>query len=210
MLSGHASKRRVNRYILQVSGLQRMHLSRRRSTVICAGVVVVLLGVGLATLSRLSAQAPAADAPVAAPTPRVFFDTYCITCHNQKLKTAGLMLDTLDLSKPGAHAETLEKVIAKLRAGSMPPPGMPRAKAAAYSAVASELENEVDKAWAAHPNPGRIGAVQRLNASEYNNAIRDLFALDMDVKPLLPGDDTADGSFDNFADSLSISPAHLS
>ena len=65
------------------------------------------------------------------------------------------------------------------------------------------------KAWAANPNPGRIGAVQRLNRAEYNNAIRDLFALDMDVKPLLPGDDTADGSFDNFADTLSISTAHL-
>ena len=97
------------------------------------------------------------------PTPRVFFDTYCITCHNQKLKTAGLMLDKLDLTNPGAHAETLEKVIAKLRAGSMPPPGMPRANDATYHVVASTLENEVDKAWAAHPNPGRIGAVHRLN-----------------------------------------------
>ena len=77
-----------------------MHLSRRRSTVMCA-VVAVLVGGGLVTYSRLSAQAPAADAAVAAPTPRVFFDTYCITCHNQKLKTAGLMLDTLDLSQAG-------------------------------------------------------------------------------------------------------------
>ncbi len=186
-----------------------MHLSRRRSTVIGTGVLVVLLGGGLIALSRLSAQAPAPNTAAAAPTPRVFFDTYCITCHNQKLKTAGLMLDTLDLTQPGVHAQTLEKVIVKLRAGSMPPPGMPRAKPAIYSVVASELENEVDKAWAANPNPGRIGAVQRLNASEYNNAIRDLFALDMDVKPLLPGDDTADGSFDDFADSLSISTAHL-
>jgi hypothetical protein len=119
------------------------------------------------------------------------------------------MLDTVDLTKPGAHEETLEKVIAKLRAGSMPPPGMPRANEATYHAVASALENEVDKAWAGNPNPGRIGAVQRLNRAEYNNAIRDLFALDLDVKPLLPGDDTADGSFDNFADTLSISTAHL-
>src|SRR5262249_37191536 len=69
---------------------------------------------------------------------------------------------------------------------------------------------ELDKAWAANPNPGRIGAVQRLNRAEYNNAVRDLFALpDLDVTALLPGDDTADGSFDNFADSLSISTAHL-
>jgi len=119
------------------------------------------------------------------------------------------MLDTVDLAKPGANAETLEKVIAKLRAGSMPPPGMPRADEAAYHAVASALENVIDQAWAANPNPGRIGAVQRLNRAEYNNAIRDLFALDMDVKALLPGDDTADGSFDNFADTLSISTAHL-
>ena len=75
--------------------------------------------------------------------------------------------------------------------------------------MASALENEIDQAWAANPNPGRIGAVHRLNRAEYNNAIRDLFALDLDVKPLLPGDDTADGSFDNFADTLSISTAHL-
>ena len=111
--------------------------------------------------------------------------------------------------KPGANPEIWERVIAKLRAGSMPPPGMPRPDAAAYRAVASSLENEIDRAWEASPNPGRISAVHRLNRAEYNNAIRDLFALDLDVKPLLPGDETADGSFDNFADSLSISTAHL-
>jgi hypothetical protein len=143
------------------------------------------------------------------PTPRQFFDTYCITCHNTKLKTAGLALDTLDVSKPAAHAELLEKVIAKLRAGSMPPQGMPRADAATYKVIATALENAIDKAWQASPNPGRIGAVHRLNRAEYSNAIRDLFALDFDVKPLLPGDDTADGSFDNFADTLSISTDHL-
>ena len=142
-------------------------------------------------------------------TPRMFFDTYCVTCHNQKLKTAGLTLDTMDAAHPGAHAKEWEKVIGKLRAGSMPPQGMPRADAAAYRAVARTLEDEIDQAWEAHPNPGRIGAVHRLNRAEYNNAIRDLFALDLDVKSLLPGDDTADGSFDNFADSLSISTAHL-
>jgi mono/diheme cytochrome c family protein len=185
-----------------------MHLSRASSYSMSVALAV-LLGGGLAALSRLGAQAPASNAVAAAPTPRVFLDTYCVTCHNQKLKTAGLMLDTVDLTKPGVHAETLEKVVAKLRAGSMPPPGMPRADAATYRIVASALENEIDKAWAANPNPGRIGAVQRLNRAEYNNAIRDLFALDLDVKPLLPGDDTADGSFDNFADTLSISTAHL-
>jgi len=141
--------------------------------------------------------------------PRAFFDTYCVSCHNQKLKTAGLALDTVDLTKPAANAEILEKVIGKLRAGSMPPPKMPRADAATYGLIATTLENQIDQATLAHPNPGRISAVHRLNRAEYNNAIRDLFALDVDVKPLLPGDDTADGSFDNFADVLSISTAHL-
>src|SRR5262249_36258774 len=102
-----------------------------------------------------------------------------------------------------------ERVIAKLRAGSMPPQGAPRPGAAAYRTVATHLENEIDRAWMAHPNPGRMNAVHRLNRAEYNNAIRDLFALDIDVKPLLPGDETADGSFDNFAEVLTISTAHL-
>src|SRR6185436_6436820 len=111
--------------------------------------------------------------------------------------------------QPGANADTWERVIAKLQAGSMPPPGRPRPDAATYHAVASWMETEIDRAWAAHPNPGRTSAVHRLNRTEYNNAVRDLFALELDVTSLLPGDDTADGSFDNFADVLSISTAHL-
>jgi cytochrome c5 len=141
--------------------------------------------------------------------PRAVLDTYCVTCHNEKLHTAGLTLDTLDVTKPGANAEVWEKVIEKLRAGSMPPPGRPRPDAATYRATAIWLENEIDKSWQANPNPGRIGAVHRLNRTEYNNVIRDLLKLDIDVKSQLPGDETADGSFDNFADSLSISTAHM-
>jgi hypothetical protein len=143
------------------------------------------------------------------PAPKQFFTTYCVTCHSQKVHTAGLSLESLDPENPSANGETWEKVIAKLRAGSMPPAGMPRADPATYKTIAAALESSIDKAAAAHPNPGRIGAVHRLNRAEYNNAIRDLFALDVDVKALLPGDDTADGSFDNFADTLSISTAHL-
>ncbi len=153
----------------------------------------------LAVVSTLTAQT----------TPRAFLDKYCITCHNQKLHTAGLAFDTLDLTKPSANAEVMEKIVAKLRSGAMPPPKMPRADAATYRVVATALENQIDQAWAANPNPGRISSVHRLNRAEYNNAIRDLFNLDFDVKPLLPGDDTADGSFDNFADVLSISTVHL-
>jgi mono/diheme cytochrome c family protein len=194
------------------------HRPVRPFRVLLASVFGLILAVGGIAAAFLSAQTPAGQSqPQAARTapanppadPRMFFDTYCITCHNQKLHTAGLALDSLDAANPGAKAEVWEKVIGKLRAGSMPPAGMPRPDAGTYRAVASTLENGIDRAWAAHPNPGRIGAVQRLNRAEYNHAIRDLFALDLDVKPLLPGDDTADGSFDNFADVLSISTAHL-
>ncbi|HUQ93166.1 MAG TPA: DUF1592 domain-containing protein [Bryobacteraceae bacterium] len=148
-------------------------------------------------------------ATVANANPRLFLDTYCVSCHNQKLRTAGLALDHLDAAKPGADAEIWERVIGKLHAGSMPPPGAPRPEAAQYRAVATLLENEIDRAWMERPNPGRISAVHRMNRTQYNNSIRDLFALDLDVRPLLPGDETADGSFDNFADVLSISTAHL-
>ncbi len=180
----------------------------KRASILTAAVAT---GVAIAA-AILSAQTPVRPTPAKATpsiTPRELFDNYCIDCHDHEAPAAGLALDTLDLTKPGPNAATIEKVIAKLRAGAMPPQGSPRPDAATYRSVATTLENAVDQAWAAHPNPGRIGAVQRLNRTEYNNAIRDLLALDLDVKPLLPGDDTADGSFDNFADSLSISTAHL-
>jgi hypothetical protein len=137
------------------------------------------------------------------------FDKYCISCHSEKTRTAGVDLQTLDMAKLSSNPELAEKVIAKLRAGSMPPPGNPRPDADTYHRIAGVLEQEMDRLWVARPNPGRIGAIHRLNRAEYNNAIRDLLAIDLDVKALLPGDDTADGSFDNFADSLSISTAHL-
>jgi len=176
-------------------------------------VVLALSGLiaGAPPGARIAAQVRPAPAPVPAQLPavRAVLDTYCIACHNQRLRTAGLALDGLDATNPGANAEVWENVIAKLRAGSMPPAGRPRPDAATYRAVASALENDIDRAWAASPNPGRINAVHRLNRAEYQNAIRDLFALDIDVRSLLPGDETADGSFDNFATSLSISTVHL-
>ena len=134
---------------------------------------------------------------------------YCVTCHNQRLRTAGLSLETLNAADPAQDAETWEKVIGKLRAGSMPPPGMPRPNPAVAHAVAVSLEESLDRAWAAAPAPARLPAVARLNRTQYSNAVRDLFGLDLDVRPLLPGDETADGSFDNLADALSISTAHL-
>jgi mono/diheme cytochrome c family protein len=140
---------------------------------------------------------------------RATLDKYCVTCHSERLHTAGVVLEGIDVANPATHAELWERVITKLHARSMPPAGLPRPDVAAYDAMASSLEAAIDRAWAANPNPGRIAAVHRLNRVEYNNAIRDLFALDIDVTSKLPGDETADGSFDNFADVLSISTAHL-
>lgn len=154
----------------------------------------------------------ASFAPAQPPHPdpvRSLLNTYCTGCHNGKLKIAGLALDGAGAPQPASNPELWERVIARLRAGSMPPEGSPRPDAAAYQAVVRRLESEIDRAWAANPNPGKISAIHRLNRTEYRNAIRDLFAVDIDVRSLLPGDETADGSFDNFADVLSISTAHL-
>jgi hypothetical protein len=178
-------------------------LPRSRRSVLAATAAVLALAVPAAAPAQQgSAGAPTADV-------REFVDQYCVTCHNRTLRTGGLALDEADADNPHADAEVWESVIARLRAGSMPPPGAPRPDPASYDAVADVLEKEIGQAWLKNPNPGRVSAVHRLNRTEYNNAIRDLFDLDIDVKPLLPGDETADGSFDNFADVLSISTAHL-
>ena len=188
-----------------------MHIFRQKLwLLVIIAVIAMAISSDRSSAGPAAAQNPTASAGSASTAPRAMVDKYCITCHSQKARTAGLDLETLDLSNPGANGEAFEKIILKLRAGSMPPPGQPRPDAATYQAVATTMENLADREWAAKPNPGRIGAVQRLNRAEYNNAIRDLFDLDnIDVRALLPGDDTADGSFDNFADSLSISTAHL-
>ena len=148
---------------------------------------------------------------VTAESARAVLDQYCVRCHNAGRRTAGLALDAgaLDAAVPGDHADVWERVVAKLRSGSMPPPGLPRPDSAIYSGLAQWLEAELDRAWVASPNPGRVAPVHRLNRTEYNNAIRDVLAVDVDVTSLLPGDETADGSFDNFADVLTISKAHI-
>src|SRR5579862_5236982 len=140
-----------------------------------------------------------------ASTNRKALDQYCVTCHNQRLKTGGLALDTLDAANVPAGAEVWEKVVRKLRAGAMPPVGMPRPDQATYHSLIAWLETELDHAAAAHPNPGRP-VLHRLNRAEYANAIRDLLALDIDAAALLPPDDAAYG-FDNISDALGVSPA---
>ena len=128
---------------------------------------------------------------------------YCVNCHNQRAKTGGLALDTMSLSDIPAGAETWEKVIRKVRGGQMPPAGMPRPAQTSLDALVAHLETSIDKAAFASPQL-RHSSIHRLNRSEYANAIRDLFALNVDVSALLPPDEEAYG-FDNNATVLNIS-----
>jgi hypothetical protein len=123
-------------------------------------------------------------------------DRYCVTCHNQRLVTAGLKLDDADVARPGEGAEIWEKVVRKLRTGMMPPPNMPQPSAEDRGALLSWLETSLDKAAAAKPNPGRTETLRRLNRTEYQNAIRDLLSVDVDAASLLPADESGHG-FDN-------------
>ncbi len=147
--------------------------------------------------------APSATASAAAP--RGLLDRYCVTCHNDRAKTANLTLQNLDLAAVGDQPQLWEKVVRKLRAGVMPPPGMRRPPLAEYEGLRDWLESEIDRK--AHGNPGTI-VLHRLNRTEYANVIRDLLDLDVEVEALLPPDDSARG-FDNIAGSLTISPTLL-
>jgi len=138
---------------------------------------------------------------------RAVLNRYCTTCHNDRLQTAGLTLESLDMVHVGAGAETWEKVIRKLRAREMPPPRRPRPDDATYVEFVDWIETELDRAAAADLNPG-TETVHRLNRTEYTNAIRDLLALEIDGRELLPADDLSYG-FDNIADVLSLSPSLL-
>jgi cytochrome c551/c552 len=166
-------------------------------TVVILGVLGLATTAGFQQIARPQDSSPAPD--------RALLNQYCVGCHNEKLKTAGLMLDKLDLAHPGQEPETWEKVVRKLRAGMMPPAGMPRPNRATLDSWTAKLETELDRAAAAKPNPGSTG-LHRLNRTEYTNAIRDLLALDVDEATVLPADDSSEG-FDNIADALAVSPA---
>ena len=152
---------------------------------------------------------PHAAAPGApdAPDTQAFLDTYCLACHNERLRTAGLVLEGRDVEQVGGDAETWEKVARKLRSGAMPPPERRRPDPAALDAFVGWLEGELDREAAARPRPGRI-ADHRLNRFEYGNAVRDLLDLEIDPAALLPADES-DHGFDNIADVLSMSPTLL-
>jgi mono/diheme cytochrome c family protein len=134
-----------------------------------------------------------------------FLNDYCVTCHNARARTGGLDLSSFSISETAASRETGEKVIKKLRAGTMPPAGSKRPPQADYAATATWLENELDRLAAQQPHTA-LPFVHRMNRTEYANAIRDLLSLEIDAAAFLPPDDAAFG-FDNVSDTLGVSPA---
>src|SRR5271155_5385358 len=141
---------------------------------------------------------------------RAFLKKYCVTCHSEKLHSAGLSLESVNLSDVTQSGEALEKVVRKLATGAMPPASAPKPDKTTAQAFLSSLETSLDQAAAAHPNPGRPMMMHRLNRTEYLNAVHDLFHADLSPRDasLLPPDDTSFG-FDNNGDILGLSPLLL-
>jgi mono/diheme cytochrome c family protein len=197
-------------------------MARRR---LIAGIAFAGLGWGLfiAHSQGFSQNTPAARAETPAAVAESPSDAraetqaaiakYCTTCHSERVKTAGLVLDPTGVARPGDQAETWEKVLRQLRAGTMPPPGAARPPQALYARAAAYLARELEASAAARPNPGSLPLAHRLTRTEYANTIRDLLALpdlpkEFDYATLLPADNASSG-FDNLADTLFVSPATM-
>jgi len=188
----------------------------RRTVTACVciawiGAVCVESSRSVQASSPQAAPAPplarSTTAPAATPA-RELVSKYCVTCHNERLKTAGLLLDKADADQVSNSADTWEKVVVQLRSRAMPPASMPRPDNATYDRVATWLETELDRAATARPNPGRPADLHRLNRTEYANAIRDLLSIEIDGTAMLPPDAQAHG-FDTNADALGVEPALL-
>jgi len=163
------------------------------------------------TRQKPAAAKPAPIASHAPATPAVDYNAtvkrYCVTCHNDTRRTGGLSLASFDMAKAAQNAEVAERVIRKLQAGFMPPPGAARPDAPTTASLVTTLERQIDTAAAVKPNPG-VRTFQRLNRPEYARSIRDLLALDVDAGNWLPLD-TKSANFDNIADAQALSPTLL-
>ncbi len=172
---------------------------------ILCGIAVASIGVGYLQTTAKPQSSPPAFPPDS--EYRMVLNNYCVGCHNERVRTAELLLDKADVENISQEPEIWEKVVKKLRTGAMPPAGMPRPDEATYDSLATYLETALDRAAVANPNPGRP-VMHRLNRVEYTNAVRDLLAVDIDGETLLPADDSRYG-FDNIGDVLTLSPALL-
>jgi mono/diheme cytochrome c family protein len=172
--------------------------------------VATRFAVVLAAVTPAAAQTPQASV-TSSTAARAVLDQYCVTCHNDRMKAnfGNLSLQGIELEDVTASAERLEKVVKKMRAGTMPPVGNRRPDTATYGSLRRWLEATLDEAALKHPNPGRTQSLHRLNRAEYQNAVRDLLDLEgINYSTLLPKDDASYG-FDNIAGVLGMSPTHL-
>jgi mono/diheme cytochrome c family protein len=174
----------------------------------------ITFGLGLVTALAALAQQRSAPQPATKTTPatdaasrQAMIDQYCVMCHSEQLKTAGVVLEGTHIDRVGDNTALWEKVLRKFGTGQMPPPGMPRPDPDVAASFTNFLETQLNANAVAHPNPG-APAIHRLNRLEYGNTIRDLLGLEVDVNSMLPGDDSGYG-FDNIADVLSTSPVLL-
>ncbi len=171
-----------------------------------SGLAILTLAYPVTAAPEPQPTGGATQSPVS--SQQELLDDYCVRCHNDRRLVGGLSLDRVDPTNASADAEVWEKVLRKLQARSMPPVGAPRPDETAYVNLVASLETGLDRAATSRPDPGRPASFHRLNRTEYQHAIRDLLALDVDVTTWLPGDDAAYG-FDNNAGVLSMSPALL-
>src|SRR5688572_6184674 len=147
-------------------------------------VILVLLASNATTTKGVAGQAPAGAATAPRVNEQAMLTEYCVTCHNQRAKTAGLALDTMDLERVGDDTLHWEKVVRKIRTGMMPPANAKRPPRAVLDGLATQLEERLDRHAASNPNPGKP-ALHRLNRTEYHNAVRDLLGVEVDVAVLL-------------------------
>ncbi len=173
----------------------RLRKTLRIGLLVLAAPLLVSAQAGIFAQGEAAAKA---SEPKGSPlqSQRQFLDRYCATCHNDRLKTGGLSLDQVDVSRPEAQPELWETVVRKLHTGVMPPNNVSQPPPADRLAMLTWLERSLDAAAAAHPTPGRTQTLRRLNRTEYQNAIRDLLGLDIDAASLLPADESGHG-FDN-------------
>jgi mono/diheme cytochrome c family protein len=160
----------------------------------CLPALLLMIGGLVATdFAQQPSTAPVSAAQFEHAKVKELVTQYCISCHNKDNKKAGLALDAVSFDDVGAHADLWEKVVRKLAARQMPPIGRTRPDERTYVSVVASLEAALDRAAAAKPNPGRTATLRRLNRTEYQNAIRDLLAVDIDAAALLPADEANHG-----------------
>jgi mono/diheme cytochrome c family protein len=171
---------------------------------IYASILVVLIGSLAVLQNRAVGQTPAASTQ---DPHRAMLNTYCVGCHNTRLKTGGLALDGLDLQAAADNVQIWEKALRKLRGHLMPPPGNPQPPQKDVDAFTAWMENTLDS-HAKGPKAGNV-PIQRLNRTEYAATVKALVGVDVKATDVLPQDIQVDG-FDNIAAALSVSPAFLS